>query len=135
NGATWERLKASGLSGGTALLAPNFPTDRRIFVSGPSGVQVSVDRGATFSSLVPLSGPTAVSPAFTIDHRILIGAVPGWEYRDDSNSTSPMRLDNRPSGHTLSLAFSPAYAKDGKLFVSSSAPDQADPTHQASMVT
>ena len=108
NGATWERLKASGLSGGTALLAPNFPTDRRIFVSGPSGVQVSVDRGATFSSLVPLSGPTAVSPAFTIDHRILIGAVPGWEYRDDTNATAPLQLDGRPQGQTLSFGFSPS---------------------------
>jgi RNA polymerase sigma-70 factor (ECF subfamily) len=135
NGATWDHLKASGFSGGTVMLPPNFPTDRRVFASGPSGLQVSSDSGATFSTLVPLSGPTAVSPILPIDHRILIGAVPGWEYRDDSNTTTPLHLDRRPQGHTLTFAFSPMYAKDGRLFVSTTAPDSADPTQQDSTVT
>jgi hypothetical protein len=116
-------------------LPANFPIDRRVFASGPGGLQASSDNGATFTTVVPLTGPTAISPVFPIDHRILIGAVPGWEYRDDSNTTAPLHLDGRPAGHALSFAFSPAYAKDGKLFVSSSAPDRADPTHQASTVT
>jgi len=134
-GTTWEHLKASGFSGGTVLLPPNFPTDRRIFATGPSGLQVSSDNGATFSTSVPLSGPTAISPAFPIDHRILIGAVPGWEYRDDTNATTPLHLDGRPAGQTLSFAFSPAYTKDGRLLVGSSAPDPNDPTQQLSTVT
>src|SRR5437764_621987 len=83
-----------------------------VFAPGPSGLQVSSDNGATFTTLVPLSGPTAVSPVLPIDHRIIIGAVPGWEYRDDTNSTTPLHLDNRPQGHTLTFAFSPAYGKD-----------------------
>jgi RNA polymerase sigma-70 factor (ECF subfamily) len=134
-GATWEHLKASGFSGGTVLLAPNFPTDRRVFVTGPNGLQVSSDNGATFTTLVPLGGPTAISPAFPIDHRILIGAVPGWEYRDDTKTTTPLHLTNRPPGQTLSFAFSPAYAKDGELFIGSSAPDPNNPTQQDPTVT
>ena len=135
NGATWQRLKATGFTGGTVLLAPSFPTDRRVFATGPNGLQVSSDSGATFSTLVPLTGPTAISPAFPVDHRILIGAVPGWVYRDDTNTTAPLHLDGRPAGHTLSFAFSPAYAKDGELFVGSSAPDPNDPTQEVSTVT
>jgi photosystem II stability/assembly factor-like uncharacterized protein len=135
SGVTWEHLRATGFSGGTVLLAPNFPIDRRIFATGPNGLQVSTDNGASFSTLVPLSGPTAISPAFPIDHRILIGAVPGWEYRDDTNSTTPLQLDSRPRGHTLSLAFSPAYTKDGRLFVGTSSPDANNPTQQVSTVT
>ena len=41
--------------------------------------------------------------------------MPGWEYRDDTNATTPLHLDGRPAGHTLSFAFSPNYAKDGRL--------------------
>ena len=134
-GATWQRLRATGFSGGTVLLAPSFPADRRVFVSGPSGLQVSADDGATFSTLVPLSGPTAISADFAVDHRILVGAVPGWEYRDDTNTTTPLRLDPRPAGQTLSFAFSPDYPTDGRLFVGSSAPDPNDPTNQSSAVT
>jgi hypothetical protein len=135
SGANWDRLKASGFSGGTIMLPPNFPVDKRVFATGPSGLQVSSDNGATFTTLVPLSGPTAVSPVLPIDHRILIGAVPGWEYRDDTNTTTPLHLDRRPQGHTLAFAFSPDYGKDGKLFVSTTAPDQTDPTHQDTTVT
>ena len=135
SGATWQRLQASGFSGGTILLAPNFPTDRRVFATGPNGLQVSEDQGATFSTLVPLTGPAAISPAFPVDHRILIGAVPGWEYRDDTGTTTPLRFYGRPPGHTLSLAFSPSYTKDGKLFVGSTAPDPTNPAQQTTRVT
>jgi RNA polymerase sigma-70 factor, ECF subfamily len=134
-GASWSRLKASGFTGGTVLLAPNFPTDGRIFVSGPNGLQVSRDGGATFSTVVPLVGPTSISPSFAVDRRILIGAVPGWEYRDDANTTTPLHLDSRPQGPTLSFAFSPNFGKDGELFVGSSASKQGDPTQQVSAVT
>ncbi|MBV8982100.1 MAG: hypothetical protein JO086_14450, partial [Acidimicrobiia bacterium] len=134
-GATWARLKASGFSGGTVLLTPTFPIDNRIFVTGPSGLQVSKDDGATFTTAVPLSGPTAVSPAFAFDHRILIGAVPGWEYRDDLNSTTPLHLTNRPPGQTLSFGFSSSYARDGELFVGSSIPSSTDPTQRSAIVT
>src|SRR5439155_25702296 len=55
-GVTWVHLKAAGFTGGTVLLAPNFPVDNRIFVSGPSGLQISRDGGATFATAVPLAG-------------------------------------------------------------------------------
>ncbi len=134
-GLTWVHLKATGFAGGTVLLAPNYPVDNRIFVSGPSGLQVSRDGAATFSTAVPLAGPTAFSPAFAVDHRILIGAVPGWEYRDDAGTTKPLQLDRRPNGQTLSFAFAPTYAKDGHLFVGSQAPSASDPTNPVSAVT
>jgi len=134
SGASWERLKATGFTGGNVLLAPTFPGDNRIFVSGPNGLMMSRDGGATFTTLVPLTGPTAISPAFGFDHHILIGAVPGWEYRDDANTTTPLQLDHRPQGHTLAFAFSPAYAKDGELLVSTSAPDPNNPPSQLSAI-
>ena len=134
-GTTWERLKASGLSGGTVLLAPNFPVDHRVFSAGGSGLQVSTDNGATFTTAVPLAGPSAISPAFAIDHRIVIGAIPGWEYRDDTTSTSPLQLDPRPRGHVFTFAFSPSYAKDGRLFVGSATPATGGDTLQSSTVT
>jgi RNA polymerase sigma-70 factor, ECF subfamily len=134
-GVTWEHLKGAGFSGGTVLLAPNFSVDRSIFVSGPNGLQVSRDNGATFSTLVPLTGSTAVSPAFAFDHRILIGAMPGWEYRNDANTTTPLHLQNRPAGQALSFAFSSMYAKDGRVYVGSSAPSGSDPTQQSVAVT
>jgi photosystem II stability/assembly factor-like uncharacterized protein len=134
-GVTWQRLRATGYAGGNVLLAPTFPTDRRIFVSGPNGLQISSDNGATFPTVVPLAGPTAISPAFAIDHRILIGSVPGWAYRDDTNTTTPLRLWNRPPGGTLSFAFSPTYAKDGQLFVSSIVPGAGSSPQPASAVT
>jgi len=134
-GVTWQRLKATGFAGGGVLLAPTFPTDHRIFVSGPNGLQVSSDNGATFPTVVPLSGPTAISPAFAIDHRILIGAVPGWDYRDNANTTSPLRLRNRPPGGSLTFAFSPTYAKDGQLFISSIVPGTSNAPQPASAVT
>jgi RNA polymerase sigma-70 factor (ECF subfamily) len=134
-GVTWVHLKATGFAGGNVLLAPNFPIDKRIFVSGPNGLQVSRDSGATFSTVVPLSGPTAFSPTFPLDHRILIGAVPGWEYRDDTGATTPLQLQQRPRGQTLSFAFSPRYANDGQLFVGSVAPATGNPTDPAPAVT
>jgi RNA polymerase sigma-70 factor (ECF subfamily) len=134
-GTTWERLLATGFSGGTVLLAPNFPVDRRVFAAGTSGLQVSTDNGATFSTIVPLAGPSAISPAFASDHRILVGALPGWEYRDDTNTTSPLQLDPRPPGHVFTFAFSPSYLKDMKLFVGSATPATDGDTLQSSTVT
>jgi len=134
-GVTWERLKAVGFSGGTVLLTPTFAMDRRIFVTGPNGLQMSRDNGATFSTLVPLSGSTAVSPTFAFDHRMVIGAVPGWDYNAYANTTTPLQLQDRPAGQALSFAFSPGYAKDGSLFVGSSVPSGSDPTQQSASVT
>ena len=134
-GTTWDRLKASGFSGGTVLLAPNFPVDHRVFAAGGSGLQVSTDNGATFTTAVPLAGPSAISPTFTIDHRILIGAIPGWEYHDDTTATSPLQLDPRPRGHVFTFAFSPSYAKDGRLFVGSATPATDGDTLQSSTVS
>src|SRR5438270_5107063 len=134
-GTTWDRLKASGFSGGTVLLAPNYPVDHRVFAAGGSGLQVSTDNGATFTTAVPLAGPSAISPAFTVDHRIVIGAIPGWEYRDDTTATSPLQLDPRPRGHVFTFAFSPSYAKDGRLFVGSATPATGGHTLQSCTVT
>ena len=82
-GATWEQLTATGYVGGAVLLAPSFPADPRIFVAGPNALQLSTDGGKTFTTVAPLGGAAAMSPAFSNgDPRILLGAVPGWEYND-----------------------------------------------------
>jgi hypothetical protein len=82
-----------------------------------------------------LGGPAAISPTFaTGDPRILIGAVPGWEWRDDTDATTPLHLDPRPPGHVLTFAFSPTYAKDGRLFVGAATPKDTD-NLQSSTVT
>ena len=85
--------------------------------------------------VVPLAGPSAISPAFTCDHRILVGALPGWEYRDDTNTTSPLQLDPRPPGHVFTFAFSSSYLKDMKLFVGSATPATDGDSLQSSTVT
>ena len=135
-GVTWEHLKATGFTGGNVMLPPSFPADKRIFVAGPGGLQASSDGGATFATLAPLSGPAAISPAFSSgDPRILLGAVPGWEYRDDSVTTAPLQLDPRPPGHVLSFAFSPGYPKDARLLVGGATPSPEDNRLQSSTVT
>jgi hypothetical protein len=77
-----------------------------------------------------------MSPAFSSgDPRILFGAVPGWEYRDDSETAAPLRLDPRPPGHVLTFAFSPGYPKDSRLLVGGTTPAPDKDKLQSSTVS
>jgi RNA polymerase sigma-70 factor (ECF subfamily) len=135
-GGTWQQLEGDGFSGGTVLLAPDYPVDKRIFVGGPGALQVSNDGGATFSTLAPLGGPAAISPGFSgSDPRIVLGAVPGWEYRADSNTTAPLHLDPRPAGQVLTFAFSPGYPMDARMLVGGATPTPGKDKLQSSTVT
>lgn len=115
-GATWTLLPAVGFAGGTILLPPTYPRDSRIFASGPAGLQVSLDEGTTFAGLVGVVGPAAISPAFgSGDPRILIGAAPTWEYRDDLGTARPIAAA-MVGGVVVNFAFSPQYPDDRRLF-------------------
>jgi RNA polymerase sigma-70 factor (ECF subfamily) len=116
-GASWHRLPAAGFVGGRLLLPPQYPDDPRLFVSGPTALQVSEDGGATFTAVAPVGGPAAISPAFHDDHRILMGHAPGWEYRDDVQSVQPSGVVVPSPSLLTSPAFSPAYAEDDTVFV------------------
>lgn len=110
-GVTWARLPATGYVGGEVLLPPSYPSDNRIFVTGPAGLQVSTDDGATFTALAPVGGFAAVSPGFSQgDPRILISGSPLWEYRDDTEAAAPAVLAFGPSVSTGGIAFDPGSA-------------------------
>lgn len=115
-GASWVRLEATGFAGGQILLPPGFPADARFFAAGPVGLQTSLDGGETFVTLVPVSGPTVISPAFgSGDPRILIGAAPTWEYRDDLGTARPLATAVM-GGVIVNYAFAPKYPSDDRLF-------------------
>lgn len=134
-GATWERLPGLGFAGGHVLLPPSFPTDARIFVAGPTGLQVSTDGGAQFTTVVPFVGPAFLSPDFARgDQRVLVGAAPGWEYRADVGTTTPMTAAP-PATNTapsFTIAFSPTFREDRTFYIGGSVPVGTNP--QASTV-
>jgi RNA polymerase sigma-70 factor (ECF subfamily) len=108
-GASWSRLPAVGFAGGTVLLPPSYPADKRIFVAGPAGLQVSTDGGAHLTAVGPVAGAATMSPGFSDkDPRILLGAVPGWEYHDDTKAVMPLTLGPLPPSHAgFTFAFAP----------------------------
>src|SRR5207302_9469193 len=117
-GVSWKRLPAVGFVGGTVTLPPSYPADDRIFIAGPNALQVSNDDGGTFSDLTPLGGFAAMSPAFsTGDPRILVGAVPGWIYHDDSRVVTPLDLAPAPASTALSFAFAIEYPTDPRELI------------------
>ena len=122
-GATWYHLDAFGFQGGSIMLPPSYPADSRVFAANPNALQVSEDGGANFTGLAPLGGPAAISPGFsTTDHKILIGAAPGWTYRDDAppnQNLSPLDLAPLPASREFSFAFAPSYPSDNRTFVGS----------------
>jgi RNA polymerase sigma-70 factor (ECF subfamily) len=116
-GVTWKRLLAIGYVGGRVLIPPSYPSDPRLFVVGPSSLQVSTDGGTSF---VPLVGLPAVhghiSPDFDRDGRIMLGSSPGLEYRDELGAATPWDV---PIASTLGAqpVFSPAFAHDRVRFL------------------
>jgi RNA polymerase sigma-70 factor (ECF subfamily) len=125
-GVTWRRLPALGYTGGALLLPPNYPADPRLFVANPSVLQVSDDGGSTFSTLAPLGGPAAISPGFSLgDPRILIGATPGWQYRDDLGVISPNGWGTVLST-VRTFAFAPTYPSDRRVVIAGTAPTPAN---------
>jgi hypothetical protein len=117
-GAHWERLPGIGFEGGTVMLPPAYPVDKRIFVGGPHALKVSSDNGATFTPLTPAGGFTAMSPAFSAgDARILVGAIPGWIYHDDTRAVTPFDAVPESTSAALSFAYAPSYPSDRRVVV------------------
>lgn len=116
-GGTWRRLPGVGFPGGSVLLPPDYPHDRRIFVAGPTSLLVSTDDGTSFQPIAPIGGPAAVSPGFAADRRIVMGQAPGWEYRDDVGAMRPSGMVIPTTSVATTPIFSPDYLSDGRLFV------------------
>jgi RNA polymerase sigma-70 factor, ECF subfamily len=126
-GAHWTRLDALGFEGGTVMLPPAYPSDHRIFVGGPHALKVSTNNGASFTPLTPAGGFTAMSPAFSAgDGRILVGAIPGWIYHDDTKAVTPFDMVPQSTSAALSFAYAPAYPRDHRIVVggTDTTPDQ-----------
>ena len=134
-GATWTRLPATGFTGGTLLVPPAYPADRRLFAVGPAGLQVSEDDGRTFASVTPLGGPAAMSPAFSAgDPVIWLGGAPGWRYDDRGGTVSPLTLVAGSNGGERTFAFSPAWPAETGVLVGTTAPDPAGGPQTAAIV-
>src|SRR5581483_3881032 len=117
-GATWQRLEGVGFEGGVVMLPPSYPADSRIFVGGPHALKVSSDGGRTFTALTPAGGYTAMSPAFSSgDGRILVGAIPGWIYHDDTMAVTPFDAVPESTSAALSFAYAPAYPRDHRIVI------------------
>jgi RNA polymerase sigma factor (sigma-70 family) len=126
-GASWNRLAADNLSGEHLMLPPAWPTDSRIFAAGSLGLQASSDSGATFTTLTPVAGATAMSPGFsTGDPRILMGGAAAWAWRDLGSTAAgsqvrgilePLALVLPPLALAPTFAFSPSYPSDPRFFV------------------
>jgi len=125
-GAHWTRLGAFGFEGGDVMLPPSYPDDRRIFVGGPHALKVSSDNGGTFTPLTPAGGYTAMSPAFSAgDGRILVGAIPGWIYHDDTKAVTPFDMVPQSTSAALSFAYAPTYPRDHRIVVGGVDPSPA----------
>lgn len=126
-GRSWRRLPARDLLATSLLLPPNFPRDRRIFATGPQGLQVSTDGGRSFESISAVGGNAAISPGFAgTDRRILLGTPSGvMEYRDDVGAVIPSAYAaaTQPLPY---VAFSPAYAADRTVFIGTMQPDPSN---------
>jgi photosystem II stability/assembly factor-like uncharacterized protein len=59
-----------------------------------------------------------MSPAFSSgDGRILVGAIPGWIYHDDSKAVTPFDTVPESTSAALSFAYAPAYPADHRIVV------------------
>lgn len=120
-GATWERLPASGLTGTSLMVPPDYPRDSRIYAAGPTGLQVSLDGGRNFEQVLKAAHPghAAMSPRFSSgDDRILIGARPSaWEYDAAADSSSPV-TNGPPANGDVRFAFGPHNRVQQRVFAS-----------------
>jgi RNA polymerase sigma-70 factor (ECF subfamily) len=121
-GRTWARLSTGNEPRARIVLPPSYPRDPRLFSVG-SVFSVSEDGGTTFrtvTGILPPQATPAISPRFADgDPRILFGSpwAVSTEYYDDGQSLVPSRIP-LPKGLTpLTFAFSPTYATDGSVFV------------------
>jgi RNA polymerase sigma-70 factor (ECF subfamily) len=117
-GTSWRRLPATGFRGGTVLLPPAWPLDRRILVLGPNGLQESADGGQTFVTRGPAGQSGAMSPGFSSgDPVVWLGLGAGWVYHDDTKAVTPSELWPPPVADASTYAFAPAWPADNRVLV------------------
>jgi hypothetical protein len=122
-GSSWTRIRSLGFEGGPVMLSPSYPADNRVFVAGPHALKVSNDGGRNFTPLTPAGGFAAMSPGFaTGDRNILVGAIPGWIYHDDTKAVTPFDSVPESTSPALSFAYAPAYPADHRLVVGGTDP-------------
>jgi hypothetical protein len=93
HGATWRHLPAASFGGGRLLVAGISSGDQVLFASTPTGLQRSDDRGQSFTTVAPVTGPAALAPTpDAMGQSILIGSSPMWWY-----SAGTGRLSSGPS--------------------------------------
>jgi hypothetical protein len=93
-----------------------------VFEIDEHALRMATDGGHVFRPLTPLGGHAAMSPGFSSgDRQILVGAMPGWIWHDETSLVTPFNLAPEPASVALSFAYSPAYMSDRKLVVAGTA--------------
>jgi RNA polymerase sigma-70 factor, ECF subfamily len=115
--ASWQRVSDSSFSGKTIVLSPRFAHDHRMFAMGRNGLLESVDGGATFTQVLPVSGHLAISPLFgSGDDTVLIGSSTVLAYDAKRRVVEPSAgLSVYAAEQTV--AYSPGYADDQMIAI------------------
>jgi RNA polymerase sigma factor (sigma-70 family) len=104
-GASWSRVRATGLQGTRLLLPPAYPQDGRIFSLGLTGLQVSSNGGDSFETLVPGAFVDAALPSGFGDGNptVLLVGQGGALVRYDSRTgvAEPVVFDGGLAGHVV----------------------------------
>jgi RNA polymerase sigma factor (sigma-70 family) len=88
-GASWTHVTALGFLGGRVLLPSAYPRDPIIFALGPSGLQRSNDRGATFATVVAGVYSAALLPGpSTGQDSVVLSTVPLTVYSEATSLLS-----------------------------------------------
>ena len=85
HGVSWQQVSASGFSGGSILLPPDFPANPTVFAMSHVGLARSDDGGRTFVAVSPVYAPAAIAPDSPPgDARVLIATDPPVTYSERS---------------------------------------------------
>ncbi len=110
NGQSWVTLPVT--MSGEAVFSPNYAVDGTIFASG-NNIYRSLDRGLSWTQILPAVGHLALSPQFGVDHVAFLAysSAPGVSKTIDSGLTwLPVLSDS------VRIFLSPQYGSDQTIF-------------------
>jgi photosystem II stability/assembly factor-like uncharacterized protein len=127
-GASWhfayDSLDLTEPLAATAVaFSPDFETDQTVFVGAPGGILHSVDGGKTwYVATLPSPPPTVstlvVSPNFTRDSVLLVGAMDAGVFRSADRGTRWAAWNfGLLDLNVIAMAISPDFANDETLYV------------------